>query len=176
MQPMEVLGLVRQGFAVATREQAQLVRSCLEVDVVEDEWVPRWALEAETALAAAGYPPGRLTALFANGRGAVLAELGSLVKSGRRRRVLEPRGRWSPFAFDRRTQARLAGALEQHRAACDACAGAGTCFQAEQLADEIELLFPAERRKRPRVSRSPAEPQPGFVQQRRRGSSAPDVL
>ena len=149
MQPRQIVELVRKGFAVATAERAQLMRSCLDVEVVDDTWVPRWALEAESALEAAGYGADRIADLFAAGRGAVIAELQALVRTGRRTRVLEPRPAFAPLSFDRSTKSMLFSSLQEHRAACVTCRP-GPCEEARELLDEIELLFPHDRRTHPR--------------------------
>ncbi len=145
----ELVRLVRRGFAATTAEQAQVMRGCADVEVVGGTWVPRWALEAATALQDAGYSPEKITSVFAAGRSAVLDELQFLVRAGRRARVLEPRRAWSPLPFDQATRTVLIATLQQHRAGCDRC-GATPCADARDLLDELELLFPADRRAQPR--------------------------
>lgn len=150
MQPLEVLGLVRRGYAVATPPQARLVRRCLDVEVVGEEWVPRWALEAEAALEQAGYAAERIAAVFSAGRGAVLAELRALVGAGRRPRIIEPRRPFSPMPFDRLTEAKLSSALRRHAASCRRCLAGDRCEEAGEIAGALALLFPRDRRARPR--------------------------
>jgi len=151
MQPMSVLQFVRLGFALASIEQAEVVRTCREVQVVDGSWVPRWALEAEIALEKAGYAPMRVRHLFALGRERVYAELEALVRAGKRASVLESRRAYESGGIDGPTKAALAEALRDHRAACSRCRRAEPCLEGEELAEELELLFPHERRKHARA-------------------------
>ncbi len=147
---MDVLHLVRKGYALATPSQAEMVRPCRDVVMIEGAWMPRWALEAEAALEWAGYEPHRIREIFARGHDAVLSELALLMKDGKRARVLEPRTRWPQVDIDRPTETALRTALQQHRTACSLCAAGESCLDAEQISEELESLFPAERRKNPR--------------------------
>src|SRR5579859_4980422 len=151
MEPMEVLKLVRLGYACATPDQIALVSRCPEAAVIDEVWVPRWALEAQHAFEAAGYSRWRIGLVFAEGHDAVLAELGSLVSAGLRRRILEPRLPWSPLPFDRPTQEALSRALQTHRSVCSRCAADLRCPEAQKIREELDLLFPMERRSHPRA-------------------------
>jgi hypothetical protein len=151
MQPMRVLQFVRLGFALATVEQAGIVSPCRDLQVVDGGWVPRWALEAETALETAGYAPTRIRHLFALGRDRVFFELDALVRTGRRASVLESRLPYQCSAIDRPTQAALVTALRSHRGECSRCRRAEPCLEGDELAEELELLFPHERRKHSRA-------------------------
>lgn len=146
MLPMRVLQFVRLGFALATGEQADVVSTCRDVQVVDGGWVPRWALEAEVGLEAAGYAPMRIRHLFALGRDRVYAELEALVRAGKRASVLEPRRAYACSSLDRPTKLAVAEALRRHRGECSRCRRAEPCSEGEELAEELELLFPHERR------------------------------
>jgi hypothetical protein len=151
LEPREVLGLVRRGLALARPEQLAVVTSCSELEVVGGAWVPRWALEAEAALTEAGAPPEQAGRLFAQGRARVLAELEERVRAGRLPAVLRPRLAYQPDPIDEPTRSALTLALRQHRAGCDQCRGAEPCLLGAELAEELELLFPSERRQHRRL-------------------------
>ena len=150
MQPKDVLHAVRKGYALATPRQVEMVKPCRDVVTIARAWVPRWALEAEAALERAGYEQQRIRQIFARGHDAVLSEVALLVRDGKRARVFEPRRRGSRLEIDRRTDAALRVALRQHQAACPLCAAGERCVEADEINDQLELLFPPERRKNPR--------------------------
>ena len=148
MQPLEVLYLVRQGYAAASTAQAGIVAALPEVAVIAGNWVPRWALEVEVALEEAGLSPEERRVVYGQGREAVIGFLEGLVKAGKRRQVLEERNRFARPPFDLRTEAALVSALWQHRSACRACRALRPCLAAARLEEEIDELFPRDRRKR----------------------------
>lgn len=150
MQPKDVLHAVRKGYALATPRQVEMVKPCRDVEMIERAWVPRWALEAEAALERAGYEAARIREIFAQGHEAVLSELTLLVREGKRPRLVESRRRGSLLGIDRRTETALRVALRQHRAACSHCAAGEPCLEAGEINDQLELLFPPERRKKSR--------------------------
>src|SRR4051812_45491795 len=83
MQPMEVLQCVRKGYALAPAERVAVMRGCVDIDVVDERWVPRWAVEAAVSLENVGYGSEQIHGLFLQGRERVLAELTALTQSGR---------------------------------------------------------------------------------------------
>jgi hypothetical protein len=72
------------------------------------------------------------------------------MRGGKRARVLESRTRWPQVDIDRHTETALRMALQQHGAACSLCAAGKPCPDAEEISEQLELLFPAELRKNPR--------------------------
>lgn len=151
MQPMDVLQCVRKGFALASPAQVELLRGCLDIDVIHERWVPRWALEAATTLVGVGYGPQQIRTLFAEGRERVLGELTSLTHSGALLRAVRPRKPYARSAIDDATYAALSEALENHRQGCVLCAEGRQCLDADVLDEEMQALFPADRRKQPRA-------------------------
>ena len=146
MPGSKILHLVRKGYALATPEQVDVVAGCPEVRA-EGKWVPRWALEAEASLEDCGITPDELRRIFGLGKDSVVAELEAMVLSGKRANVLESRDRYRPARIDLLTDAALTGALWQHREACAACKNNEPCSSGADLQDELEQLFPNERRK-----------------------------
>jgi len=147
LQPMEVLHAVRKGYALATPTQLALVRYCRDFLVLSGGWVPRWALEALTLLEEAGCSGGRVRALFALGHDGVRAELAALVKSGKLAHSLEARQPYQRLRIDLPTEMALTAALQQHRKLCPRCAQRRHCPEEDELHDELDLIFPLERRQ-----------------------------
>jgi hypothetical protein len=127
------------------------VAGCHDCEVVDGGWIPRWALEAESSLRGAGYTLDRMRSLFSLGRARVLVELGNLVRKGKRATVLESRKPHEPLPIDGPTKTALESALEDHRRECALCRTGAVCFDAQGLGEELELLFPVERRQHSRV-------------------------
>ena len=150
MQPMEVLQCVRNGYAVASPERVALLRGCLDLDVLNDRWIPRWALEATNSLEQVGYGPQQIRGLFAQGRARVFAELTALAQAGKLARPVQPRQTYDRDPIDEPTQKALSGALTEHRQGCALCQSQRQCMDADLLEDELRLLFPPDRRKQPR--------------------------
>jgi hypothetical protein len=150
MLPMQVLQCVRKGFALASSAHVELVRGCVDLDVVEESWVPRWALEAAISLENLGYGPQQIRNLFAQGRERVMAELTTLAQSGKLARPSEPRHAYERTPIDQPTAVALTTALAEHRASCGICREEQQCLDADLLRDEMDALFPEERRRQPR--------------------------
>jgi hypothetical protein len=150
MPPMQVLQCVRRGFALATPRTVELVRGCVDIDVVDDHWVPRWALDAATSLENLGYSPGQINGLFVEGRERVLAELTTLAQAGLLPRPVQPRKTWGRDAIDQPTEAALKAALANHRGSCVLCLERLRCLDGSLLEEEMQALFPEDRRKQPR--------------------------
>jgi hypothetical protein len=144
---MQILTLVRNGYALAMPEQVEVVMSCPDLRVMEGKWVPRWALEAQASLEDCGFTAEELREIFCHGRDRVVAELKAMVRVGKRARLVEPRKRYDRSKIDLLTEAALAGALWQHRESCTSCNSAEQCLESEELQEELDLLFPPERRK-----------------------------
>lgn len=151
MQPMDVLHCVRKGFVLASPAQVELLRGCVDIDVIYERWVPRWALEAATTLVGVGYGQQQIRTLFGEGRERVLAELTSLTQSGALLRAVRPRNPYQRAAIDDATHAALSEALEGHRQSCALCAGKEQCLDADLLEEEMQAQFPVDRRKQPRA-------------------------
>ena len=149
MQPMEILQAVRKGFALATPAQLELVRTCQGLDLLDGGWVPRWALEAASALESAGCGSDQVRALFAQGQAAVQIELSALVRAGRLGQVVSERRPYQRERIDLPTEMALTGALQEHRSGCALCAE-GRCHDGRELEEELGRLFPAERRRKRR--------------------------
>ena len=150
MQGMEILKLIRKGYALATPEQVEVVITCPELQV-EGRWVSRWALEAEVSLEDCGLTPDQLRPIFNQGKARVVAELEAMVLSGMRAHVLEPRKRYQPSRIDLLTDAALPGALWQHRERCAPCQRREPCSIGEELQETLDHFFPSERRKTTRA-------------------------
>ena len=150
MGPMQVLELVRHGYALASSEVVGVVEQCLDLDVVGGQWIPRWALEADSSLAAAGCTSALRRNLFAEGRARVYQALTELVRAGKRPQVLESRRAYARTRLDAPTEAALGAALRDHRAGCFRCGEERQCAEAEDLGAAISLLFPPDRRQAPR--------------------------
>jgi hypothetical protein len=148
---MQVLQCVRRGFALASPETVELVRGCVDLDVVDGHWVPRWALDAATSLENLGYSHGQINGLFLEGRGRVLTELSTLTQAGLLPRPIEPRKIWGRAAIDEPTEAALKGAIANHRADCVLCLEGMRCLDGSLLEEEMQAMFPEDRRKQPRV-------------------------
>jgi hypothetical protein len=151
MQPMDVLHCVRKGLVLASPEQVELLRGCVDLDVVGDRWVPRWALEALTTLFGVGYGAEQIRGLFGEGRERVLGELTALAQSGALLRAVRPRRPYQRAAIDDATHAALSKALESHRENCALCKERQQCLDADLLEEEMQALFPVDRRKQPRA-------------------------
>lgn len=150
MQPRQMLHLVRSGYALATPLDLELLSACPELRVLEERWVPRWALEAKSSLEGAGYTPDQVRQLFAQGSERVQGELHELVKQGKRTRVVEPRLPYAPQVIDLPTELALNRTLRRHTALCNACSADQPCPEGDELREELELLFPRDRRRTPR--------------------------
>jgi hypothetical protein len=150
MQPMQVLHCVRKGFALASPARIDVMRACVDLDVVEESWVPRWALEATISLENLGYGPQQLRALFAQGRARVMGELMALAQEGRLPRPLEPRQAYEQTPIDEPTAQALTAALAEHRTSCVICLAQRQCLDGDLLREEMEALFPQERRRQRR--------------------------
>jgi hypothetical protein len=151
MQPMDVLHCVRKGFALASPAQVELLRGCVDLDVIHERWVPRWALEAVTTFFGVGYGQEQIKTLFGEGRERVLAELTSLAQSGALLRAVRPRNPYQRSAIDDATHGALTEALEGHRQSCALCTEGQQCLDADLLQEEMQALFPVDRRKQPRA-------------------------
>jgi len=151
MHPMDVLQCVRKGFALASPAQVELLRGCVDIDVIHERWVPRWALEAATTLVGVGYGLEQIRLLFGEGRERVLAELTSLAQSGALRRAVRPRRPYERAAIDDPTHGALGEALFGHRQTCALCTEGRQCLDADLLEEEMQALFPVDRRKQPRA-------------------------
>lgn len=150
MQSRQIVHLVRSGYALATPDDLDVVGACPGLRLLEERWVPRWTLEAWASLEQAGYSAEQARALFAEGQERVQAELSSLVRQGKRARVVEPRLPYAPQVIDLPTELALNRTLRHHAAGCDACAAGLACAEGDELRDELELLFPPDRRRAPR--------------------------
>lgn len=144
---MEILTLVRNGYALATPEQVEVVMSCPDLQVLGRNWVPRWALEAQASLEDCGFTAEQLREIFCHGQDRIVAELKSMVRAGRRAHLVDSRKRYERSRIDLLTEAALAGALWQHRESCTSCNSVDSCLESEELQEELDLLFPPERRK-----------------------------
>ncbi len=149
MQPMEILQAVRKGFALATPAQLELVRACQGLDLLDGGWVPRWALEAASALESAGCGAEQVRALFSQGQAAVQIELSALVRAGRLGQAVIERRPYQRQRIDLPTEMALTGALQEHRTGCAPCTE-GRCSEGRELQEELGRLFPAERRRKHR--------------------------
>jgi hypothetical protein len=150
MQPMQVLQCVRKGFAVASPALIEVMRGCVDLDVIEESWVPRWALEAAISLENLDYGPQQIRGLFAQGRARVMAELTTLAQSGKIPRPVEPRHAYERTTIDQATGLALTGALADHRTSCDLCLRQDQCLDADLLQEEMDALFPEDRRRQRR--------------------------
>jgi hypothetical protein len=150
MQPMQVLHCVRKGFAITTTARAELMRGCVGLDLVEERWVPRWALEATISLENVGYGPQQIRALFAQGRDRVMAELTELARAGSLARPVEPRHAYERTVIDQPTALALTAALADHQADCPLCRTQKQCLNAGLLQEAMDALFPEERRRQRR--------------------------
>jgi hypothetical protein len=151
MHPTEILHLVRKGYALATPAQVAVVRNCPDLEI-EGEWVPRWALEAKASLQGCGCTPEQLRTIFGQGKDRVVAEVEAAVRAGKRAHSRKSRNRYEPSSFDVLTEAALTGALGQHRESCAPCNRREPCSAREELQQELDQLFPADRRKANRTS------------------------
>jgi len=151
VQPINVLHLVQKGFVIATSAQVRNMSCCVDLEIIDRSWVPRWAMHADAEFAAAGVGPRQRQMLFALGREAVSSKLEALVKPGERRQAAEERNAWSPEGLDLPTHVALVSALWQHRADCSPCRNWRECELAAALEEEI-VLFPRDRRRWPRRS------------------------
>jgi hypothetical protein len=151
MSEMQILRLVRNGYALATTDQVEVIMSCPDLEVVEGKWVPRWALEAEASLEACGLKGEQLRKIFSQGQDCVVGELKAMVRAGKQARLVEPRKRYERSNMDLLTEAALTGALWHHRETCTSCKSREPCLESEELQDELDLLFPADRRKAKRT-------------------------
>jgi hypothetical protein len=147
MSAMQILRLVRNGYALATSDQVEVIICCPDLQVVEGKWVPRWALEAEVALEDCGLKAEQLRKIFGQGKDCVAGELKAMVRAGKRARLVEPRRPYERSRIDLLTEAALTGALWHHREICALCKSREPCGESEALRDELNLLFPPERRK-----------------------------
>jgi hypothetical protein len=150
MQPMQILHFVRQGYALTSAERVSLVRGCVDLDVVNEHWVPRWALDAAASFEHVNYGPQQIRGLFAQGKARVLAELTALTQAGKLPRPVEPRHTYDRAPIDEPTHEALDGALLEHRRGCPLCEAQRQCMDADLLEEEMQLLFPEDRRKQPR--------------------------
>ena len=147
MLPMQVLQCVRRGFALASPARVEIMRGCVDLDVIEGSWVPRWAVEASVSLEGLGYGPQQIAALFAQGRKRVMVELTTLAQAGRIPRPTEPRHPYEQTSIDQPTALALTAALADHRASCSICLEQKQCLDSDLLEEEMEALFPQERRR-----------------------------
>jgi hypothetical protein len=150
MQPMQVLQCVRRGLAVTSSARIEVMRGCVDLDVVDENWVPRWALQAAISLEKQGYGPQQVSALFAQGRGRVMAELLGLAKAGKLARPVEPRHAYERTEVDQATALALTTALVDHRALCGLCREEQQCLDRDLLQEELNALFPEDRRRQRR--------------------------
>jgi hypothetical protein len=150
MQPMRILQCVRKGYAIASTERVALVRGCVDLEVLNEHWVPRWALDAASSLEHVGYGPQQIAGLFTQGKTRVLAELTALAQAGKLARAVEPRHTYERSAIDEPTHQALNDALFEHRQGCAVCKAQRQCMDADLLEEEMQLLFPPDRRKQPR--------------------------
>ncbi|HEY2031467.1 MAG TPA: hypothetical protein VGH20_19885 [Myxococcales bacterium] len=148
---MDVLHCIRKGFALASPAQVELLRGCVDIDVIHESWVPRWALEAAMMLVGAGYGEQQIRTLFGEGRERVLAELNSRAQSGALLRAVRPRNPYQRAAIDDATHAALSEAQDGHRRSCALCAEGQQCLDADLLQEEMQAQFPVDRRKQPRA-------------------------
>jgi hypothetical protein len=147
MLPMQVLQCVRKGFALTSPARVEVMRGCVDLDVIEESWVPRWAVEASVSLESLGYGPQQVSALFAQGRARVMAELTALAQAGTIPRPLEPRHAYEQTSIDQPTALALTAALADHRASCSICLAQHQCLDSDLLEEEMEALFPQDRRR-----------------------------
>lgn len=150
MLPMQVLQCVRKGFALTSPARIELMRGCVDLDVIEESWVPRWAVEASVSLENLGYGPQQISELFAQGRQRVMAELTALAQTGKIARPVEPRQPYEQTSIDQPTALALTAALADHRVSCPICLAQQQCLDADLLQEEMEALFPQDRRRQRR--------------------------
>ncbi|TMA24561.1 MAG: hypothetical protein E6J78_20175 [Deltaproteobacteria bacterium] len=146
-----VLRLVRNGYAVANPSQLDPLRDCPDLDIVDEKWVPRWALEAEAAFQESCYTRAQQRAVFSRGQAAVLEELSALVHEGKRPYVFKSRDPWQRHRIDASTETAIRAALQQHRQSCLLCQREQSCAEAAGLQQEMQQLFPRDRRKSKRA-------------------------
>ena len=152
MQTRQLVHLVRSGYALATPQDLEVMKRCPKLDILEEGWVPRWALEAKASLEGAGCPPEQLREIFSSGHDQIFAALAALVSEGKRARVIEPRIPYARQVIDRPTEVALLRALRHHTASCAACDASAPCLDADELRKELELLFPPDRRRNSRTT------------------------
>jgi hypothetical protein len=154
VQPIEILQAVRRGYVIAASSIVELARKCPDFDLLQNRWVPRWALVSSNALIDAGLMPDKVQALFARGQAAVQSELNELIRLGTlsHSQAAATRRPYERLSLDAPTEMALTGALQTHRSSCDGCKQSSTpCELGSELADVLQLLFPRDRRQKLRT-------------------------
>jgi len=73
-----------------------------------------------------------------------------LAHSGKLARPVEPRHAYERTSIDQATALALTGALADHRVSCDLCLQQKQCLDADLLQEEMDALFPEDRRRQRR--------------------------
>jgi hypothetical protein len=154
VQPIEILQAVRRGYVIAAPSIVALLRECPDFDLLQNRWVPRWALVSANAMIAARLMPEEVQALFARGQATVQSELNELIRLGRlsHSQAAATRRPYERLSLDEPTEMALNGALQIHRSSCDGCQQSNTpCELGSELTDVQQLLFPPDRRQKLRT-------------------------